>query len=161
MTQDAYPHDQAKHASTELAALPPRSKRHRRRKLKPLDWLSELNLPVRGEMALWVAVITQAMMDALSNAKTSEARFHKHEATNWLTGNSKNFITVCHHAGLDPDYVRRKAKRALASPRRWRAEPGKGSRYHERRARRLEQSAVKSDSPADIDKVILGPWGLR
>lgn len=74
----------------------------RRPAQKPFEWLSDLNHQVRGETALWVAVITQAMMDALSNSKNAETRYHKHEATRWLTGNSRNFITVCHFAGLDP-----------------------------------------------------------
>src|SRR5947208_1331494 len=97
---------------------------------------------MRGETSLWVAVITQAMMDALSRCNNAEATYHKHEAIHWLTGNSRDFITVCLFAGLDPDYVRRKSKRALAAPRPWRAEAGKGKRYLERKVYRQNLKAA-------------------
>jgi hypothetical protein len=95
--------------------------------------------PVRGESAMWAAVITQALMDALSKARTTDSSYHKQEAIHWLTGNSNDFTTVCLLAGFDPDYVRKKAKRAIANPVPWRAEPGKGKRYHERREYRQRQ----------------------
>lgn len=102
----------------------------------------------RGETALWVAVITQAMMDALSNAASAEARYHKNEAIHWLTGNSRDFVMVCLSAGMDPDCVRRKAKRALASPSPWRAEAGKGKRYLERKAYRQK---LKNQKPVPLE----------
>ena len=102
---------------------------------------------IRGERAVWVAVITQAMMDALSRAKNAEARYHKEEAIRWLTGNSKDFVTVCLFAGFDPDYIRMRAKRALAAPTLWRAEPGKGKRYLERKAYREKLKSQKLAPP--------------
>lgn len=102
-------------------------------------WLQEAYNTARGETALWVAVITQAMMDATSRCKKSESRYNKHEATYWLTGNSKDFIDVCLCAGMNPDYVRRKAKNVLSSSFAWRAEAGKGKRYHERKKYREKQ----------------------
>ena len=129
---------------------------------EPCDWLSDPNQPVRGEQALWVAVITQAMMDALSRASSSEARYHKNEAINWLTGNSKDFVTVCLHAGLDPNYVRRKAKRSLLNPQNWRADAGKGKRYEERKAYRKRKKLEKHPTPiaaaAPEGNVICGHW---
>jgi hypothetical protein len=116
---------------------------------------------VRGETALWVAVITQAMMDALNRSKNAEALYHKNEALQWLTGNSKDFHLVCMHAGMDPDYVRRKAKRSLVSPVAWRAAPGKGKRYYERRAyrQRLKEKTKAPPSSAEPgDNVLPGPW---
>jgi len=106
-------------------------------------------------------------MDALSHSKSSEARYHKHEAICWLSSNSRNFIIVCHFANLDPDYVRRKAKRALIAPLAWRAEAGKGSRYLERKAYRQRQK--KSEKPSlplndinqDVEKIIIGPWSIQ
>jgi hypothetical protein len=124
----------------------------------------------RGETALWIAVITQAMMDALSHSKQSEAQYHKHEAIRWLSDNSKDFVEVCMSAGLDPDYVRRKAKRALVVPTLWRAAPGKGKRYLERKSyrERMKSSATKEDSARRIHsfsyttdiggQIIVGPW---
>lgn len=99
----------------------------------------------RGESALWSAVITQAMIDALSKAKGNEAYTLKLNAVRWLTGNSDDFITVCLLAGMDPDNVRMKAKKAIANPVPWRAAPGKGKRYQKRRAWRIKQ---QTQSPA-------------
>lgn len=104
-----------------------------------LLWLEKAVGCARGETALWVAVITQAMMDALSRCKKSESIYQRHEAINWLTGNSKDFNDVCLCAGLNPDYVRRKAKKVIAAPKPWRAEAGKGKRYEERRKYREKQ----------------------
>ncbi len=122
-----------------------------------ITWLQEAFNSARGETSLWVAVITQAMMDALSRSKKSEAVYHKHEAICWLTGNSRDFADVCLAAGMNPDYVRRKAKQVMAAPRPWRAEAGKGKRYLERKEYRRkqnlkqqEQQAVDDDQPKVI-----------
>lgn len=105
----------------------------------PFLWLQESNRMAHGEVALWVAVITQALMDALSRCKKPESQYQKHEAIRWLTGNSRDFIDVCLSAGMDPNYVRKKAKKAIYSPKSWRAEPGKGKRYLERKRYREKQ----------------------
>jgi len=120
---------------------------------KPFDWFAGPPNPTIGEKALWIAVITQAMMDALARSRNSEAQYYKHEAIHWLTENSKDFIIVCHLAELDPDYVRKQAKKALASPRPWRAEPGKGKRYEERKSyrNRIKKTPVKNE-------ILRGPW---
>ena len=102
-------------------------------------WLEETYNAARGETALWVAVITQAMQDALSKCKKAESIYQKHEATIWLTENSKDFVDVCLCAGMNPDYVRRKAKKTLAAPKLWRAEAGTGKRYEERKKYRQKQ----------------------
>lgn len=119
-----------------------------------LMWLHDAYNSARGETALWVAVITQAMMDALSRSKKTESRYQKHEATCWLTGNSKDFTDVCLCAGMDPDYVRRKAKNILSSPRPWRAAAGEGKRYEERRKyrenRRLEANTQQKNSNTGV-----------
>jgi hypothetical protein len=111
--------------------------------------------PVGGETALWAAVITQALMDALSKAKNSEAQYHKHEAIRWLTNNNADFITVCLCAGFDPDYVRKRAKQAIANPLPWRAEPGKGKRYHQRRKYRhiYKLKQQKNNTPSSTAMV--------
>ncbi len=129
-----------------------------------IPWFDDPHSVVRGETALWVAVITQAMMDALSKANNSEARYHKDEAIRWLSDNSKDFVYVCTLAGLDPNYVRRKAKKALVSPVAWRAAPGKGKRYQERKAKRAAAAkrSIKSSPPSSPSQqssnVIAGPW---
>lgn len=115
---------------------------------------------VRGESALWAAVITQAMMDALSRSRNPEQLYHKQAATQWLTGNSKDFFLVCLMAGMDPHYVRRKAKKALVSPISWRASPGQGKRYLERKSyrQRIKKEIEQPAPPADNAVVIIGPW---
>jgi hypothetical protein len=136
----------------------------RKRKSKPYSCADEPYNTVRGESSLWVAVITQAMMDALSRAGSSEALYHKHEAINWLTGNSRDFVLVCLFAGYDPDYIRRRAKRALLTPVSWRAEAGKGQRYHELKAyrKRLKEKALGEceGKPAGDSIIIVGPWSI-
>jgi hypothetical protein len=97
----------------------------------------------KGETALWVAVITQAMMDAQSRCKKAESRYHKNEANIWLTSSSKDFVDVCICAGMNPDYVRRKAKKSIANPIAWRAEAGTGKRYEERKKYRAKQKKIQ------------------
>jgi hypothetical protein len=116
-------------------------------KATPIDFLGKTYDSTRGETALWSAVITQALMDALTRSRNPEALYSKHTAIAWLTGNSKDFIMVCLCAGFEPDYVRKKAKRAIASPQRWRAEPGKGKRYLERKKYRNTKSSKSTESP--------------
>ena len=103
---------------------------------KYADFHIEIGQPAKAESAMWVAVITQAMMDALSKSRKSEALYYKQEATTWLTENSPSFVMVCQLAGLHPDDIRRKAKRVIAAPKGWRMEAGKGKRYAQRKAHR-------------------------
>lgn len=62
------------------------------------------------EQAVWRAVIVQAVTDALSRSKKREMIRHKREALAWLTGFSRDFRTVCEHAGFDPTYIREKVR---------------------------------------------------
>ena len=118
----------------------------KRKHTSSILWLEETYNTARGETALWVAVITQAMMDALSKCKKSESQYNRLQATRWLTDNGKDFIDVCLAAGMNPDYVRRKAKQVLASPSPWRAEAGQGMRYQERKKYRENQQLKKEKS---------------
>ena len=78
---------------------------------------------IRGETALWRAVITQALMDASSNSSKEEAKNDRMQALRWLCGNNRDFKTVCYYAGYDPSYLRKKITAALARNCRWRAIP--------------------------------------
>jgi len=78
---------------------------------------------VEGECALWKAVITQALMDAGSNSFKTEAIQEKRRAIQWLLSGDDDFITVCLHANLDPEYVREKARIAIKRGCVWRAAP--------------------------------------
>src|SRR5262249_45251869 len=80
------------------------------------------------EPGLWRAVITQALMDAASKSRKSEAKRLRHDALSWLLSDTDDFTTVCDHAGLDPDYVRSRAKTALARDCIWRLPVGLGWR---------------------------------
>ncbi len=129
----------------------------RRRREKPFEWLSEPYNSVRGESALWVAVIMQAMMDALSNARNTEAAYHKQQALHWLRSDNADFAMVCLLAGFTPEYIRRQVKKTLACPRPWRALPGEGSRYHERKRYRERLKEVQS-AQDESSNVIVGSW---
>lgn len=72
-----------------------------------------INYMVKGEVALWRAVITQALMDAGSNSNKRSARIEKAQAISWLSGASKDFAIVCSMAEYEPSYVKQKAKEAI------------------------------------------------
>ncbi len=158
---------EAPDSSPPTQPTPASSPTHRRstRKRKKPDyqhWLFEPYNPVRGESALWAAVITQALMDALGNSRNPESIYHKHEAIRWLTEPNKDFVMVCHLAGFDADYIRRKAKRAIANPVKWRADAGKGSRYESRKAYRqkLKAQKAKTETRQEIKQptILTGFW---
>ncbi|MDX2095181.1 MAG: hypothetical protein SFW64_04500 [Alphaproteobacteria bacterium] len=86
------------------------------------------------EQSIWRAVITQALMDAASQSRKSEARRSRSDALNWLLSDSRDFEAVCDNAGFDPGYVRRRAKEALARGCEWRLPNGQGWRTQERAA---------------------------
>lgn len=164
MTQDVLIQDLPS-ITPHTLSLTPASVKRRKHLSRKGAWQEEPFNHAKGEQALWAAVITQAMMDALSQSRNPEARHHRQAAINWLTGNSKDFVMVCLFAGMDPDYVRKNAKKALIQPVAWRAAPGKGTRYQERKAYRLrmkrkkpeEESLTRHTSTAE-KLVIAGPW---
>jgi hypothetical protein len=167
MTQDMNFHEFIS-ITRDKKSFPQKNKRESKKKTTGLYWFDDPYNAVQGESAIWVAVITQAMMDALTRSRNPEIIYFKNEAIHWLTGNSKDFVLVCLLAGMDPDYVRQKAKKALLAPIAWRAAPGSGKRYKERKAYREKQkSSAKERSQPDPafpefsnqqNKVIIGPW---
>lgn len=86
------------------------------------------------EPGLWRAVITQALMDAASQSRKSDARRSRTDALTWLLSNDSDFETVCDNAGLDPDYVRTRARVALTRGCQWRVPVGEGWRSKARKA---------------------------
>lgn len=153
--------------TTEAGYIKEKYKHKKRRGRNIYSWFDGPYNPVRGENSLWIAVITQAMMDALSRSRNPEARYHKQAAHQWLTGNSKDFLLVCSFAGMDPDYIRRKAKKSLTQPVMWRAAPGQGKRYLERKSYRQKKKLCKPENfnppgvvplPAAEMTIISGPW---
>lgn len=61
-----------------------------------------------GETGLWCAVVEQAFEDAFA-PKCGDGRQEQSRARVWLLGRSIEFKTVCWLAGLDPDFIHRRA----------------------------------------------------
>ena len=72
-----------------------------------LDFLHISNLC--PEKSLWKAVILQAFIDLKNNSKKKIANTYRVKATLWFNMNNADFITTCYYAGLDPQYVWKKA----------------------------------------------------
>lgn len=87
------------------------------------------------EQDVWRAVITQALMDAASQSRKSEAKRTRKDALQWLLTDSRDFEAVCDNAGFDPGYIRRRAKEALSRGFEWRLPNGQGWRTQERSAK--------------------------
>lgn len=72
-----------------------------------------------GEVALWLAVIQQAILDATRNTLWHSCEDLARDASHrWLMLHSRDFLEVCAMAGLDPDYVRTVYQRALHQGRK-------------------------------------------
>ena len=71
---------------------------------------SNNNLYFKSEIALWKAVILQALVDLQSNSKKKIANTYRIKALMWFNLKNEDFITVCNYAGLDPKYVYEKSR---------------------------------------------------
>ena len=60
---------------------------------------------IRGEIALWSAVILQALLDSQLKSNKGDAQKWKREALHFLTSNSPWFQNVCDMAFKDPHYT--------------------------------------------------------
>ncbi len=70
--------------------------------------------PASPEVALWRAVILQAMRDAVGG------KTHADAARAWLEKDTRYFRFVCSNADLDPDWVRRQARGIVAGEKKLR-----------------------------------------
>lgn len=68
------------------------------------------NLYYKSEIALWKAVILQAMLDLQTNSKKKIANTYRVKALMWFNLKNEDFLTVCNYAGLDPLYVYQKSQ---------------------------------------------------
>lgn len=86
------------------------------------------NKSVRGEQALWRAVLLQVITDAKNNVNKRQARREKETAIAWLTESryAADFYAVCELAGMCPDTVRSMVKQAAARDFVWRKPARKG-----------------------------------
>jgi hypothetical protein len=112
-----------------------RNARRRKRRLEKhggIHWIDpeQANNTIRGEQALWRAVILQMLEDATNNSKKPQDKFDRDQARNWLEGKSRDFAMVCDLAGLDVLYVRGQVKKALLNQHLWKKSDPKRSRTH-------------------------------
>ncbi len=101
-----------------------RNARRRKRRLEKhggIHWIDpeQTHKSIRGEQALWRAVILQMLEDATNNSKKPQDKFDRDQARNWLEGKSRDFAMVCDLAGLDIRYVRGQVKKALLNQHLW------------------------------------------
>lgn len=108
---------------------------------RPLFAIRDAHAFADHEPCLWRAVIVQALLDAASSSRKSEARRTRSAAMDWLLSNTSDFELVCDNAGLDPDYVRSRARAALARGFEWRLPVGQGWRVQARlKAQRVSRT---------------------
>lgn len=110
-----------------------RKKRNEKRRLRRLgketglDWIDPEagTRQVRGEQAIWRAVILQMLEDATCHSRKQQDVHNREQALHWLNSSSHDFQMVCDFAGLNPDYVRKQVKKALLNQCQWRKNPAK------------------------------------
>lgn len=77
------------------------------------DFGDSKNSAIRGETALWRAVIVQALVDAKNNSDKTEQKYEQARAIAWLSGTSKDFALVCQFAELEFEYVKEKISKVI------------------------------------------------
>jgi len=79
-------------------------------------------------------------MDAATQSAKNEKKRDKTHALTWIELADMDFQDVCDLAGMDPDYVSHRAKRAIENDCQWRLPVGQGWRTQARA--NAAQSAV-------------------
>ena len=74
-----------------------------------------------GCVALWRAVLAQAIMDAKSRRTKDEYRYIRNTAIFWLLENTTDFAMVCDFAGYEPEATRKLILNAQERGFIWRA----------------------------------------
>lgn len=69
------------------------------------------DINIKGEMAMWKAVIMQALVDVASKSNKKMSRVNRLKSGKWLNLRNRNFLNVCSYAELDPEYVVQKAEK--------------------------------------------------
>lgn len=82
---------------------------------------SHSNIPTeeRKAIALWRAVILQAILDAATDSAKPRMKSVKKAALEWLDINNPDFIEVCSYAKYSPTKVIAKAHNALNNKHVW------------------------------------------
>lgn len=66
--------------------------------------------------SLWLAVIHKGMEDLISEPTTYEGEISCGEARRWFFMTNGSFPLVCHLAGVEPYYVRKRAREIQNNP---------------------------------------------
>lgn len=139
-----------------------RNARRRKRRLESqtgIDWVDPEKGygKVRGEQALWRAVILQMLEDATSQSRKTQDQHARTQARNWLEGRHADFIMVCDMAGLDVQYVRKKIKKALQSQQGWRRTPTHIHRPIEKKSAETNDCKAPACPSQNTEKILLFP----
>lgn len=108
------------------------------------EWLTGKVTARSNEEALAKAKILTMIQD-LAGKRTFDgnpnARLKlKNDAYRFFFSPKSDFEDWCDTAGLDPDYVREKARKVHEEGMpQWRAKPGEGKHFHRRKQHRLKQ----------------------
>lgn len=94
------------------------------------------------EIALWRAVILQAVLDASTRSKKPEMKRIKAKAIEWIDSSNPDFLQVCEFANYSHEYVLKKAKHAILNDQEWK-----------RNSRNLILRPTKHSQPT-FDKVL-------
>jgi len=77
----------------------------------------------------------------------TQRSLRRDESYRWFFEPRSDFEDWCDTAGFDPDYVREQAKKVYEEGLpQWRAAPGQGKRYEERRTYRLRTAQQRIDA---------------
>lgn len=81
----------------------------------------------QAEVALFRAIILQAIIDRVSNSKRTEDKVAKADALNWFNIKDNDFQLVCHLAGWNPQWIIQITEIAMKNPEKWRKNHGRYS----------------------------------
>jgi hypothetical protein len=104
-----------------------------------VNYQAEAGTSESAQRALWLQVIAQALIDAttkISASSTGQVKRDREAARAWLLNRNADFAGVCALAGVDPDWVRARARKIIdgvaAKPKRFKTEnPGVGQNFLE------------------------------
>ncbi len=101
------------------------------------------NLPfARGEVSLYRGVVMQALIDCYTLSKRTEDQNARLDAFSWFSLQNDDFLTVCSYADMDPNYVLRKAKEAIAKGCAWRQDERKERRLAKRNYNKFTKNII-------------------
>lgn len=67
------------------------------------------------DIALRSAIIMQTIIDTTNTANKKETTKAEYNAKKWLVENNENFNATCLEIGIEPNYVRKTAKKLIKS----------------------------------------------